>query len=247
MNDETNYSAKVGQKIRELREQKGMTLTLLAKRTGISKSYLSNIETGKAENPSINALKKIADALGVELTSLLDLEESTSAPSGSGDFEFPVSAGELSELTSPQPGGPPVDEKTKRTLSEISEVLTDPEVPVGALDEIEDKVLSYVKWLREKIKGPTSAETSADSSAKGEVKEMTREKRTRELDIPAAGGYKDEYWEIEMGDERVRIRRPKDPVADLEEMAKDVDMGSLEEEKESIHRAMLEEFTGDDE
>ncbi len=60
-----------GKKIRDLRIKKGMSLTELAKLSGISKSYLSFIERGKQTNPSIEVIEKISKALSVDFQSLL--------------------------------------------------------------------------------------------------------------------------------------------------------------------------------
>lgn len=60
-----------GMKIRNLRIKKGMSLTDLAKTSGISKSYLSFIERGKQTNPSIEVIEKISKALSVDLQSLI--------------------------------------------------------------------------------------------------------------------------------------------------------------------------------
>jgi transcriptional regulator with XRE-family HTH domain len=56
----------IGQNIRTYREKKGLSLTKLSQLTGFSISLLSQIERNFA-NPSINSLKKISDALGVQL------------------------------------------------------------------------------------------------------------------------------------------------------------------------------------
>lgn len=59
----------------ELRKQKGLTLSELAKRTKISKSYLSNMERDLNRNPSIDVVKRIATVLDVELDIFLSLEK----------------------------------------------------------------------------------------------------------------------------------------------------------------------------
>ncbi len=56
----------IGKKLRELRESKGLTLRELSNRAKCTSSLLSQIENGKTE-PSISTLKKIADALGVNI------------------------------------------------------------------------------------------------------------------------------------------------------------------------------------
>ncbi|MEH6944918.1 helix-turn-helix domain-containing protein [Bacillus sp. JJ722] len=61
----------IGKKIMELRKRRGYTLSMLAEKTNISKSYLSNIERNLNKNPSLNILLKIANVLNVEVKTLL--------------------------------------------------------------------------------------------------------------------------------------------------------------------------------
>jgi len=56
--------------IRAWREYKQIKVKELAKRAGITPSYLSQIETGK-RNPAIDTLKRIAKALGVDVEVLI--------------------------------------------------------------------------------------------------------------------------------------------------------------------------------
>ena len=56
-------------KLKELRKQKNITLSELAKMTGISKSHLNYIENGIKE-PTISVLVLIAKALNVEINEL---------------------------------------------------------------------------------------------------------------------------------------------------------------------------------
>lgn len=53
----------VGPRIRQLREKKGWSLTELAERAGISRSYLSQVERGESE-PTQGKIVRLADALG---------------------------------------------------------------------------------------------------------------------------------------------------------------------------------------
>jgi transcriptional regulator with XRE-family HTH domain len=64
------FVAEIGSRIRYVRNNKGMSLDVLAKKTGFAKSYLSQIENLKKE-PPIRALSKIAFALGVDIIFLL--------------------------------------------------------------------------------------------------------------------------------------------------------------------------------
>lgn len=66
-----------GQKIREIRRQKRMSLKELAYRIDKTPSFLSQIERGLAD-PSITSLRKIADALAVPIFYFLMEEEGVS-------------------------------------------------------------------------------------------------------------------------------------------------------------------------
>jgi len=75
--------AKLGHKVRELRLGKGWTLADLAKHSGVSKAYISDLENGVAGRPNIQYIFAIARALGVTLDDLLhDITEplSTTRP-----------------------------------------------------------------------------------------------------------------------------------------------------------------------
>lgn len=56
----------LGKRIRELREEVGLTQVELAKKAKVSRSMLSMIEEGN-QNSSIDTLDRIAKALGKEL------------------------------------------------------------------------------------------------------------------------------------------------------------------------------------
>lgn len=56
----------IGEKINQLRKQRKLTLSELAGRANISKSYLSNIERNLNQNPSIQIIEKIAQVLEVD-------------------------------------------------------------------------------------------------------------------------------------------------------------------------------------
>ncbi len=57
----------IGQRIRQLREARGMTQSQLQARSRVSRSYLSRIESGQM-TPSLGTLEKISEALGVGLS-----------------------------------------------------------------------------------------------------------------------------------------------------------------------------------
>ena len=68
----------IGKRVQELRLRKGYTLSELAERAGVAKSYLSTMERDIQTNPSIQFLEKIASVLGVSIESLIN--EHTSQP-----------------------------------------------------------------------------------------------------------------------------------------------------------------------
>ena len=60
----------VGENIRRIREEKGLTQSYVAERAGISQAMLCQIERG-TKNPSLQVGKEIADILGCDLDYLL--------------------------------------------------------------------------------------------------------------------------------------------------------------------------------
>ena len=69
--DAESTVAFVGNRIRELRSERNLTLQALAKRTGLSSSMLSLVERGKT-SPSIGTLVAIASSLSVHMADLFD-------------------------------------------------------------------------------------------------------------------------------------------------------------------------------
>lgn len=75
--DQAAFSNDLGQQIRSTRLSQSLTLETVSQRSGISIGALSQVERGKG-NPAFFTLIKIAHALEVPLTSLLQLEVRTS-------------------------------------------------------------------------------------------------------------------------------------------------------------------------
>jgi|SRR6476661_140927 len=61
-------SVNIGERLRELREARNISMRALATRSGLSANALSMIERGRA-SPSVSTLYKLADALGISITS----------------------------------------------------------------------------------------------------------------------------------------------------------------------------------
>ncbi|MCL6452820.1 MAG: helix-turn-helix domain-containing protein [Alicyclobacillus sp.] len=61
----------LGSRIRDIRMQRNLSISTLASRTGIAKSYISCIERNLKSNPSVDVLERLCTALGVELSALI--------------------------------------------------------------------------------------------------------------------------------------------------------------------------------
>ncbi len=65
----------IGEMINLRRTEKELSLSELARRVDISKSYLHSIESGATRNPSAEVLFKIANELGTTIADLLGEED----------------------------------------------------------------------------------------------------------------------------------------------------------------------------
>ncbi len=74
---DTSAALELGQRIRDVRQKKGMTLRETAIAADVSESFLSQVERGLA-NPSVASLRRIADAMNERVASFFVGE----APSG---------------------------------------------------------------------------------------------------------------------------------------------------------------------
>ncbi|MDA7026968.1 helix-turn-helix domain-containing protein [Bacillus sp. CLL-7-23] len=67
----------IGQRIKQYRKEKGYSLSELAEKAGVAKSYLSSIERNLQTNPSIQFLEKVSAVLDVSVHTLLDEKDAT--------------------------------------------------------------------------------------------------------------------------------------------------------------------------
>lgn len=68
----------LSERIRVLRERAGLSSSELAVKAGLSKGYLSQLEAGEASNPTIDKVKRLAEALGTEAAYLMEETEQAS-------------------------------------------------------------------------------------------------------------------------------------------------------------------------
>ncbi len=58
-------------KIKKLRMDRQISLSSLSRKSGVSKAYLSLLERGKVNNPSLRIVLKIAEALEIDINKLV--------------------------------------------------------------------------------------------------------------------------------------------------------------------------------
>lgn len=64
----------IGKRIAYFRTSKGFTVNYLANKSGISQSYLREIEMGRYSNPSVDVLDVLCNTLGISLKEFFDTD-----------------------------------------------------------------------------------------------------------------------------------------------------------------------------
>lgn len=62
----------MGYNIAELRMQSNMSQEELSEKANVSRSIISGLESGRVKQTTVKTLEKIADALGVDISSFFD-------------------------------------------------------------------------------------------------------------------------------------------------------------------------------
>lgn len=70
--DDVLESAKIGMKIKNLRQKRNLSQYKLAEKADVSQSFLSALEAGK-KSPTVNTLEKLCRALGISLAEFFSL------------------------------------------------------------------------------------------------------------------------------------------------------------------------------
>ena len=99
---------KFGDRIKELRTKKGMTLDQLAQATGSSKSYIWELENKNPPRPSAEKLAAIAATLGVTVDYLIGSDTQTLAKAEDTAFFRQYSS---------------LPEATRRQIREMAQIL----------------------------------------------------------------------------------------------------------------------------
>jgi transcriptional regulator with XRE-family HTH domain len=68
----SNEKIKIGKNIKKYRNKLGISQDVLSKKVNLAFHTIAKIEAGATPNPTIDTVKKIADALGVSLDILME-------------------------------------------------------------------------------------------------------------------------------------------------------------------------------
>lgn len=151
MNTDPKPSTPIGRKIRRLRKKKDLSITELAKKVGISRSYLSQIELESVESPTINTMRKISSALDTTVSQLIG-EKSRGSKRTKTSYKSPLDKQEIQKLANQSDIDNIVilgdDKDAVETLEIISEILTDPEIPIHKIDKIREKLVTFARFLK---------------------------------------------------------------------------------------------------
>jgi len=79
--EETDISARIAERLREMRLARELSIDALANRSGVSRSMISLIERGES-SPTAVVLEKLAAGLGIALATLFEATTATPAPTG---------------------------------------------------------------------------------------------------------------------------------------------------------------------
>ena len=81
---ERTYMFELGQRVRALREERGLTQNALAKSAGIATDMVSRLENGHYSSPGLRTLLRIADGMGISVGAMLPAahEVSQATPEG---------------------------------------------------------------------------------------------------------------------------------------------------------------------
>ena len=139
---QVDHGARVGTLARNLRRSQGLTLDVVAQRSGLSKGFLSRLESGSA-NPTLGSLASVAGALGADLGELFrgDPLRPVVAAWPAADGENAVGSIGAGHVVRPPIARPDGESRTYRltpTTNRLFEVLLSDGGPDDAPTEVHD-------------------------------------------------------------------------------------------------------------
>jgi transcriptional regulator with XRE-family HTH domain len=127
-------TAEIGQRLRDARLERGLSLRALAQSLGVSASLLSQVETGKTQ-PSVSTLYAIVSALGVSLDDLLGV----TADSG--------------RAPSPAPAGAPVQRASENPVLEMENGVRWERLAIGQDGAADALLVTYAPGASSSVEG----------------------------------------------------------------------------------------------
>jgi transcriptional regulator with XRE-family HTH domain len=70
----------LGERVRGRRKELGLTAKAVARASGVSSSYISQLERGRQRDPSLPMLRRLAGVLSMDLPALMGAESSVAGP-----------------------------------------------------------------------------------------------------------------------------------------------------------------------
>lgn len=139
-------SSELSEELRRLRGFRSLSLRQVEKKTGISNTYLSQLETGKAERPSPHILHKLAAVYNVPYESLMQaagyLEPPSQKKSSLSALRGVLLGGNLDEEEE-ENREVPLQSKRKRLTGLQAALLS-----ANLNEEEEKKVVEFIGFLR---------------------------------------------------------------------------------------------------
>jgi len=143
----------IGELILETMEKRGMDLPTLAEVTGLSRGYLSDLTKGKADNPSLEVLVRIATALAVDLRipgqQLAKAKGKVTGLVYESEFRTEESPKEEREVIDLETTEAVIDNPAVRRLARL---LGDKAIPLQTREKIEKYTIELVEWMAQIIR-----------------------------------------------------------------------------------------------
>ncbi|MBM7869340.1 transcriptional regulator with XRE-family HTH domain [Clostridium pascui] len=143
-----------GENIKRIRELKGLGVNELSRLSGVNASYISAMERGEKENPTIVTLKKLADALEVTVDELMRSEPITEEKLRKWDKKY--SSRDLSEKANYIELGKAIEECRKYKEYSITNLVSRIAQDDNKRKKIEKIIydLEHYNWTKEKLSKP---------------------------------------------------------------------------------------------
>ena len=133
----------VGERIKEIRKNKKITQRDLSKKTGISTSYIQQLEYGIKENPSLEKLKLIANILGVNVQDLVEEDKERAV-------EHTYALGE--SVVDRNFSEKDIKEELGYVITNRAKVLQNLELEENQLNYLVEDTYKYIEFTLQKLK-----------------------------------------------------------------------------------------------